>query len=126
MGGRLSRLAGSVGRLGKVLAGALVTGLRLAGHALLWLGRALMFTPIGLALSAIAAGAYLIYRYWTPISAFFKARWAEVKQAFSGGITDVGALILNWSPLGLLYKAFAGVMGYFNIELPANFTDAGR
>ncbi|WP_032116656.1 phage tail tape measure protein [Candidatus Arsenophonus nilaparvatae] len=126
MGGRLSRLAGSVGRLGKVLAGGLVTGLRLAGHALLWLGRALMFNPIGLTITAIAAGAYLIYHYWTPISAFFQARWAEVKQAFSGGIADVGALILNGSPLGLLYKAFAGVMGYFNIELPAHFTDAGR
>ncbi len=126
MGGRLSRLAGGVGRLGKVLAGGLVTGLRLAGQALLWLGRALMFNPIGLTITAIAAGAYLIYRYWTPISAFFQARWAEVKQAFSGGIAGVGALILNWSPLGLLYKAFAGVMGYFNIELPANFTDAGR
>jgi hypothetical protein len=109
-----------------VLAGGLVTGLRLAGQALLWLGRALMFTPIGLTITAIAAGAYLIYRTWTPISAFFKARWAEVKQAFSGGIADVGALILNWSPLGLFYKAFAGVMGYFNIELPAHFTDAGR
>ncbi|OZI14471.1 phage tail tape measure protein, partial [Sodalis-like symbiont of Philaenus spumarius] len=63
MGGRLSRLAGSVGRLGKVLAGGLVTGLRLAGHALLWLGRALMFNPIGLTITAIAAGAYLIVRY---------------------------------------------------------------
>ncbi|WP_258575946.1 phage tail tape measure protein [Candidatus Pantoea persica] len=125
MGGRLSRLAGSVGRLGKVLAGGLVTGLRLAGHALLWLGRTLMFTPIGLAITAIAAGAYLIVRYWTPISALFNARWAEVKQAFSGGMADVGVLILNWSPVGLFYKAFAGVMGYFHVELPAHFTDAG-
>ncbi|MDR5611330.1 MAG: hypothetical protein RAM38_11290 [Arsenophonus sp.] len=71
-------------------------------------------------------GAFLIYRYWGPISAWFKARWADIKQAFSGGIGGVAALIINWSPVGLFYKAFAGVMRYFNIELPANFTDFGR
>ncbi|MDU5045086.1 MAG: phage tail tape measure protein, partial [Enterobacter roggenkampii] len=34
-------------------------------------------------------------------------------------------LILNWSPLGLFYKAFAGVMKWFNIDLPGQFTEFG-
>ncbi|WP_339053497.1 phage tail tape measure protein [Arsenophonus endosymbiont of Crataerina pallida] len=132
-GGSLRRLTGFMGRLsrgalrlGKVLGGGLVRGLMIAGRAVLFIGRALMLTPIGLLITGIAVGAFLIYRYWGPISAWFKARWADIKQAFSGGIGGVAALIINWSPVGLFYKAFAGVMRYFNIELPANFTDFGR
>lgn len=132
-GGSLRRLAGFMGRLsrgalrlGVVLGGGLVRGLMIAGRAVLFIGRALMLTPIGLLITGIAVGAFLIYRYWGPISAWFKARWADIKQAFSGGIGGVAALIINWSPVGLFYKAFAGVMRYFNIELPANFTDFGR
>lgn len=98
----------------------------IAGRAVLFVGRALMLTPIGLLITGIAVGAFLIYRYWGPISAWFKVRWEDIKQAFSGGIGGVAALIINWSPVGLFYKAFAGVMRYFNIELPANFTDFGR
>lgn len=132
-GSRIRRLAGLMGRLsrgalrlGAVLGGGLVRGLMIAGRAVLFIGRALMLNPIGLLITGIAVGAFLIYRYWGPISAWFKARWADIKQAFSGGIAGVAALIINWSPVELFYKAFAGVMRYFNIELPANFTDFGR
>ncbi|BAN95920.1 hypothetical protein E05_18130 [Plautia stali symbiont] len=132
-GGSLRRLAGLMGRLsrgalrlGAVLGGGLVRGLMIAGRAVLFIGRALMLNPIGLLITGIAVGAFLIYRYWGPISAWFKARCADIKQAFSGGIGGVAALIINWSPVGLFYKAFAGVMRYFTIELPANFTDFGR
>ncbi|MGG2140519.1 phage tail tape measure protein [Symbiopectobacterium sp. RP] len=131
--GSLRRLAGLMGRLsrgalrlGAVLGGGLVRGLMIAGRAVLFIGRALMLNPIGLLITGIAVGAFLIYRYWGLISAWCKARWADIKQAFSGGIGGVAALIINWSPVGLFYKAFAGVMRYFTIELPANFTDFGR
>ncbi|NEN49248.1 phage tail tape measure protein, partial [Escherichia coli] len=128
--------------------------LMMAGRAVLFLGRALLMNPIGLIITGIAVAAYLIYRYWGPISAFFKRLWAQVtvafrgawsgikgiwsgvtgwfsgiwaqiKTAFSGGIAGVGRLIMNWSPLGLFCKAFAGVMKYFGIDMPKNFTDFG-
>lgn len=153
--------------LGKLLAGNLVSSLRLAGQAVLWLGRALMLNPIGLAVTAIAGGAYMIYRnwdtlgpwfgrlwggvksftrnawevlkqlffsytplglvirHWQPISGWFRDLWAQVKNAFAGGIGGVARLILNWSPLGLFYKAFTGVMQYFGVSLPKNFSDFG-
>ncbi|MFV0662779.1 phage tail tape measure protein [Denitromonas sp.] len=76
-------------------------------------------------ISAIAAAAYLIYTYWEPIKAFFSGVWNEIKAAFSGGLLGIAGLILNWSPVGLFYKAFAGVMGYFGIELPGKFTEFG-
>ncbi|AIY43001.1 Phage tail length tape-measure protein [Collimonas arenae] len=95
------------------------------GRVLLFVGRAFLFNPIGLAITAIAVAAYLIYRYWEPIKGFFAGLWSEVKAAFDGGILGVSALLLNWSPLGLFYQAFAGVMSWFGIDMPAKFTDFG-
>ena len=149
-----SSVAKGAGTLASVLGGGLVRGLMLAGRAVLFIGRALMMNPIGLIITGVAVAAYLIYRYWGPISAFFKRLWAQVtsafssawsgiksawgsvtgwfsgiwgsiKTAFNGGIVGIGKLIMNWSPLGLFYKAFAGVMSWFGVDLPKNFTDFG-
>lgn len=85
--------------LGKVLGGTLLFGLKLAGQAILWLGRALMMNPIGLLITAIALGAYLIYRHWQPIKTFFTGLWQEVKTGFSGGLPVVGtAALLHSEP----------------------------
>ncbi|KWC40821.1 phage tail tape measure protein [Burkholderia ubonensis] len=111
--------------LGRVLGGNLVRGLMLAGRAILWLGRAIMLNPIGLAITAIAVGAYLIYRYWTPIKQFFIGIWNTIREAFAGGIGGVMRLIVNWSPLGLFYRAFASVMKWFGVSLPQTFTGFG-
>ncbi|MGF6115898.1 hypothetical protein ABIE30_002971 [Janthinobacterium lividum] len=94
-----------------------------AGRAVLWLGRALLMNPIGIAITVIAGAAFLIYKYWEPIKGFFAGLWSDVKAAFAGGFTGINSLIANWSPLGLFYRAFAGVLGWFGIALPARFTD---
>ncbi|PHV34745.1 phage tail protein [Janthinobacterium sp. BJB312] len=96
-----------------------------AGRAVLWLGRALLMTPIGIAITVIAGAAFLIYKYWEPIKGFFTGIWSHVKTAFASGISGVSALIVNWSPLGIFYRAFAGVLGWFGIMLPARFSDFG-
>ncbi|WP_367863209.1 phage tail tape measure protein [Pseudomonas guariconensis] len=96
-----------------------------AGKAVLWLGRALMMNPIGLAVMAIAAAAYLIYKYWDPIKSYFLGLWAEIKAGFNGGLLGIAALILNFSPLGLFYRIFAGVMSYFGVQLPGKFSEFG-
>ncbi|TBV10263.1 phage tail tape measure protein [Stutzerimonas kirkiae] len=111
--------------LGRVLGGTLLFGLRLAGQAVLWLGRALLMNPIGLAVTAIAAAAYLIYRNWEPIKGFFSGLWQEIRAGFSGGLSGILGLLVNFSPLGLFYRAFAGVMDYFGVELPGKFTEFG-
>lgn len=111
--------------LGKILGGTLLFGLKLAGQAVLWLGRALLMNPIGLLITGIALGAYLIYRYWEPIKGFFSGLWTEVKAGFNGGLAGITGLILNFSPLGLFYRAFAGVMSYFGVELPGKFSEFG-
>lgn len=111
--------------LGKILGGTLLFGLKVAGQAVLWLGRALLMNPIGLLITGIALGAYLIYRYWEPIKGFFSGLWTEIKAGFNGGLSGITSLILDFSPLGLFYRAFAGVMSYFGVELPGKFSEFG-
>ncbi|ELJ4884146.1 phage tail tape measure protein, partial [Escherichia coli] len=120
-----SRLTSGGLKLSKVLAGSLVRGFMSAARAVLWIGRALMMNPIGLVITAVAAAAYLIYRNWGAVSGWFKQRWADIQEAFNGGIVGTGKLLINWSPAGLLYKAFAAALKYFGVALPAKFTDFG-
>lgn len=82
LGGGLSMMARGAVWLGAVLRGTLLFGLRLAGQAVLWLGRALLMNPIGLIITGIAVSAFLLYKYWAPISGFFAKGWALVKTSF--------------------------------------------
>lgn len=155
--------------LAKVLSGGLVKGLMLAGRAVLFLSRALAANPIGLIIMGIAGAAFLIYKYWEPISAFFSKTlqgikilsvsvwnsisgfsrrtwigmklvatsvfgglrgffsglWNDIRGLFSGGIGNLAKTIINWSPVGLFYKCFAGVMKYFGVDLPGSFSEFG-
>ncbi|ORC44407.1 phage tail tape measure protein, partial [Burkholderia sp. A27] len=118
----------ALGMQGGILARVLglgTTAWRVFASAAMFAGRAMLMNPIGLAITAIAAAALAIYVYWEPIKAFFGGLWAQVQQAFAGGISGIGALIVNWSPLGLFYQAFAGVLSWFGIDMPAKFSEFG-
>lgn len=86
---------------------------------------ALLTNPITWIVLAIAGAAFLIYKNWAPISAFFVGIWNTIKTAFNGGIKGISALIINWSPIGLFYSAFAKVLSWFGVDLPAKFTGFG-
>lgn len=86
---------------------------------------ALLTNPVTWIVLAIAGAAFLIYKNWAPISAFFVGIWNTIKTAFNGGITGISALIINWSPIGLFYSAFAKVLSWFGVDLPAKFTGFG-
>lgn len=62
---------------------------------------------------------------WGGVTQFFSDLWTNITTFFSSGIANISATIVNWSPLGLFYQAFAGVMSWFGVELPASFTDFG-
>ena len=51
--------------------------------------------------------------------------WTTIKDSFDQGLAGILQLIINFSPLGLFYQAFAGVMNYFGVELPGKFTEFG-
>jgi TP901 family phage tail tape measure protein len=118
LGIRLPSLIGLLWNLGK-------TVLPFVGKALLMIGRALMLNPIGLAITAIAVAAYLIYKNWDAVKGYFSGAWEEIKAGFSNGVGGIIKTIINFSPLGVFYQAFAGVMSYFGVDLPNRFTDFG-
>lgn len=131
--GRLYLLAiRGIGMLAQGVIMGAVRGAFLLGQSLLFLGRTaliagrfMLANPIILVAMAIAGAAYLIYKNWEPIKGFFVGIWNTVKSAFSGGITGVSALIINWSPIRLFYAAFAKVLSWFGVDLPAKFTGFG-
>ncbi|WP_211461791.1 phage tail tape measure protein [Collimonas silvisoli] len=105
--------------------GVLGTAVKAAGMFFLTTPLGLIILAIVAAVAALAGAAYLIYSKWETIKGFFTGLWADVKQAFAGGIVGVTALVLNWSPLGLFYQTFAGVLRWFGIDMPAKFSDFG-
>lgn len=121
-----------LGMLAQGLIMGAVKGVTMLGQAFLFLGknilmagRFLLTNPIGLAITGIALGAFLIYKNWAPIAGFFTGIWSTIRTAFNGGITGISALIMNWSPIGLFYMAFAKVLSWFGVDLPAKFTGFG-
>lgn len=119
LGIRLPGLMGMFMNLGKNV-------LPFVGKALLWLGRALMLNPIGIAISAIAAAAYLIYDNWDAVKRYFASAWAEIRGGFDGGVGGIITVLANFNPVGLMYQAFAGVLSYLGIDLPNRFTEFGN
>lgn len=119
-------------------------GVTLVGKAIVFMGKALLMTPIGRIISLIALGGYLIYRNWSTIQAWLLSFWNDIKAAWQScltwiknywatltqfaqsGVGNISQTLLNWSPIGLFYQAFAAVMRWFGLDLPAKFTDFGR
>ncbi|MEB0001161.1 hypothetical protein QN367_19060, partial [Cryobacterium sp. RTS3] len=76
--------------------------------------------PIGLAITAFALSALLIYTYWEPIKGFFNglwngitARFEQAKQSLRDLTTGIGNDLSN------------AVRNGFGIDLPTTFTEFG-
>lgn len=126
-------LASTLFSLGKVALPLVATGLKA-------LAVAAMANPILAIITGIALGAGLIYEHWDRIVPFFQnlwprlkagatsgvsSVWNEIQTGFSGGLAGISATILNFSPLGLFYRAFAGVMNYLGVDMPTRFSEFG-
>ncbi|KZN57475.1 transglycosylase [Pseudoalteromonas luteoviolacea CPMOR-1] len=96
------------------------------------MGIALMTTPIGWAISAIALGALMIYKYWQPIKAFM----VGVKDGFIAAIEPIK---VSLAPLGQMFgwvgDKIGSVVGWVSqLFTPVNiaseelksFTSAGQ
>lgn len=97
LAGWLGKLSGHALSLGRTLAGGLLTGLRLAGQAVLWLGRAMLLNPIGLAVTAIGVAAYLVWKNWDKVKGAVMAGWNWLKgvknQFFTAGEDLINGLV---------------------------------
>lgn len=117
--------AQGVRMLAMTMGGALVTALRTVGIALWGLAANPIVLVIAAVVAALAGGAYLIYKNWDAVKNYFANAWTEIKAGFDGGIGGIITTLVNFSPLGLLYQAFSGVLSYLGIELPSRFTEFG-
>ena len=68
------------------------------GKAILFLGRALLLSPIGLVVTAIAAAAFLLWNNWSEISGALKLMWSDMKTGF---------IQLFHGDIGGAFKSFA-------------------
>ncbi|WP_085631261.1 phage tail tape measure protein [Pseudomonas sp. R16(2017)] len=113
-------------KLASTLSGVLLTALRTVSIAL-W---GLATNPVALAIvavvAALAGAAYLIYTNWDAVKLYFSNAWVEIKTGFSGGIGGILTTLANFSPIGLIYQAFAGVLSYLGVDLPSRFTEFGN
>ncbi len=96
-----------------------ITGLAIAMNALIG-----VFTVFNLVLAnpailavvavvgALAAAAYLVYKNWDGISAWFSDMWESIKTTFNIGFEFVKTAF-SWSPLGMIIENWSGITDYF-------------
>jgi len=112
----LISLGTSIVSVATAMSGPLMFALKAAGTGFLTLGKAILTTPLGWFLAAIAAvgaAAYIIYDNWEQIGDFFTEKWASVKAAFSDGI--INGMVKVWqeyNPATLMMEAFNGLIKY--------------
>nr|CCA82201.1 putative phage-related membrane protein [blood disease bacterium R229] len=86
-------------RLGVVFRGLMSGvgfGLRIAGQAVLFLGRALLMNPIGLIVTGIAVAAFLLWKNWDSIKPKLLELWESIKTGFH---TFIHMYLSGWQSL---------------------------
>ncbi len=138
----ISMLSGSLRFIGTafgwvVNAGRMLIGfLPMVGKAFMALGRFLLATPLGIALTLMATAAYMLYARWgdvvggaksmwqdlcsvvgavaSAVAGFFANMWTTVQNLFSSAISAILSLIRSFNPVPAFQVAFAAVSGFFS------------
>ena len=138
----ISMLSGSLRFIGTafgwvVNAGRMLVGfLPMVGKAFMALGRFLLATPLGIALTLMATAAYMLYSRWdgvvggakllwqdlcsvvstvaSAVANFFANMWTTVQSLFSSAISAILSLIRSFNPVSAFQAAFAAVSGFFS------------
>jgi TP901 family phage tail tape measure protein len=134
----MTTLGIKVGGLGAAFGWIAKTAIPWVLGAIKGLGIALLTTPIGwfiLGIAAIAGAAYLIYKNWEPIKAFFKDLWDGIKlkasefwnwfeEAPSNAIDAVKEMIADWDLKGAMEEKWDAAIDYLK-GLPSSMVSAG-
>lgn len=116
---KLARLNGTATTLAATFP-KLVASFKTVGSALSWLSKMFLTNPIGIAITAIAVGAYLIWDNWATLQPFFANLWANVTAYFNAAwewIKSAWSGVSEW-----VSTAWGGVKEYFS-TLWTNITD---
>ena len=82
------------------------------GKAVMWVGRLFLTNPIVAAVAAIAGAAFLIYKYWDPIKAFFGKLWEWIKTA-TAAAWESGILPVILGPIGIVIRYWDEIKTFF-------------
>ncbi|MDX9860882.1 MAG: tape measure protein [Rhodospirillales bacterium] len=106
-----------------VVAGPLLMAIGQLGVALANLGLAVAATPVGWfigAVAAIAGAAYLIYRNWEGIVAWFGGLWDRVLSAIDAGVAAISGVLGAFNPVNIVAGAFNDLVAYITgVDLAA-------
>ncbi len=75
--------------------------------------------------SAWSAAVAFFDGIWGPIASAGRTAWQAVGTAFSGGMAGVARMLLDWSPIGLIYQGISTALAALGVELPAKFSELG-
>ena len=105
--------------------GLLAKGIKFISLALFGMGKALLTNPIFLIGAVIAGVAYLIYKNWGAISAFFKKLWADVDRIFSEAVNSISSFFTDlWADAGRIFSAGVNSVSSFFTKLWADVSNA--
>lgn len=100
--------------------GTFMKVLKGVGNAILFVGKTvlqltqfMLENPILLIIMAIAVAAFLIYKYWDQIKAFFVRLWNGIKEIFSRAWDFIKNLFFNYHPLGIIIKNWDAIVDWF-------------
>ncbi|RLJ31379.1 TP901 family phage tail tape measure protein [Chryseobacterium sp. 7] len=110
----VGRVFTSIGPAAIKAAMGLGKAFRVIGIAFSTVSKLLIANPWILALTAIAAAAYLIYKNWDKISTWFSKLWTKVAAVFRSYIKLISALLIKFTPAGLIYKHWDKIKGWFS------------
>jgi TP901 family phage tail tape measure protein len=131
-GAPLRALAFHASAAAAAIGGTLKTAMLAAGRAILWLGRALLMNPIGLAITAIAGAAYLVWRNWDTVRAALAATWQWLQSAGQSVADALKLAFLNMTPVGQVIQHWdeikAGAMAVVEwmSAIPSQIMQIGR
>jgi TP901 family phage tail tape measure protein len=77
---------------------------------------ALLANPITWIVAGIvllAGAAYLIYKNWEPIKAWFQKTWATIWEAIGPTVLRIWELFKDWTPLGRIIKHWGPISTFF-------------
>lgn len=84
---------------------------KFASTAFLTLVSFILTNPVGLAISAIAAGAYLIINNWSAISSFLGDLWSSISSIFNSGVDYIVNIFTN--PIGFISNNWTNLLNWF-------------
>ncbi|AHE50093.1 phage tail tape measure protein, TP901 family [Aeromonas hydrophila 4AK4] len=105
----------------------LLTFIKALAIGMVRLGIAMLTNPIGwfiMGIVAIAAGAYLLYKNWDGVAAWFSGLWAQC-QAPALAFWELLKELFSWTPIGMLIMHWDEIWAFFD-TLPAGAANKGK